>query len=119
MRYSRKVDTNQPAIFAGLRAAGFSVLDTSKIGGGFPDAIVAALGAIVLLEIKNPETRGKLNKRQKAWHAAAQAPVVIAYTVEEAIEKVTADAKRQLGLRDEAALEAIGAVSLARGDARS
>lgn len=37
MRFAAKVDANQPAMFTQLRAAGLHVVDTSRLGHGFPD----------------------------------------------------------------------------------
>lgn len=55
-----------------MRTAGAYVIDTSKMGNGFPDLIVGFRGVTLLMEVKNPKTqygRAGLNKRQKSWHA--------------------------------------------------
>ena len=54
MRRAARVDANQPAIVAALRAAGCDVQDLSKVGNGVPDLLVQRAGVIYLLEAKRP-----------------------------------------------------------------
>jgi Holliday junction resolvase len=97
MRFSCKVDKNQPEIVAALRASGCGVLDLSAIGGGCPDICVARGGVVYLIEIKNPKTKGKLSPLQKKWHAkfGAQAPVHVVYSVDDALRVVGLLKKRE------------------------
>lgn len=87
-------DKNHDEIVSALRAAGFPVLDTWRIGNGFPDAIVAAPGGrVVLIEIKNADYhygRRGLNRVQRRWADEWQGekPHVV-HTAEEAINVVT------------------------------
>ena len=70
--YACRVDDNQKDVVSAMRAAGAYVIDTSKMGNGFPDLIVGFRGVTLLMEVKNPKTqygRAGLNKRQKSWHA--------------------------------------------------
>lgn len=60
----KKTDKNQKEIISTLRAVGASVVDTSAVGRGFPDIVVGYKGRTYLIEIKNPDTKGKLNARQ-------------------------------------------------------
>lgn len=56
-RYARRVDTSHAPIREALRKAGLHVVDTSRVGGGFPDLLIAARGRTLLLEIKSPRNR--------------------------------------------------------------
>lgn len=66
--YARKVDRNHGEIRDGLRAEGFSVVDTSAVGGGFPDLVVFRDDTgMVLLEVKDghkPPSGRKLTEAQ-------------------------------------------------------
>lgn len=74
MRRAAKVDANQPAMFAQLRGAGLHVVDTSRLGHGFPDAVVSGYNLrtdrieALLVEIKTP--RGTLTPDEREFHAA-------------------------------------------------
>jgi Holliday junction resolvase len=66
---------------------GCSVLDTSGFGGGFVDLIVKYQKKLYLIEIKNPKTKGKLNKlQQKFFEEWKDANPVVVYSTEEALE---------------------------------
>lgn len=70
MGYACKVDANHAEVVAALRAAGASVIDTSRLGKGVPDLIVGFREITLLMEIKNPKTqygRRGLNKNQRVW----------------------------------------------------
>jgi len=106
---AKRTDKNQAMIIAALRAAGCSVQSLHAVGQGFPDLcvgvpgltlvgtfshkeVVDALegiqgltmlsGANLLLEVKNPDTRGKLNARQRRWHEAWRGQRGVVSTVE-------------------------------------
>jgi hypothetical protein len=82
----KRKDKNQGAIVAALEGAGCLVFDLSEIGGGCPDILVARDGVLYLLEIKNPETRWRLTKKQEEFHKDwAGWPVFIVETSEEAL----------------------------------
>lgn len=87
--YARKVDANQSEIVDALRRVGCHVLELSAVGGGVPDLVVWKRDGLtaMLVEIKNPATRGKLNPLQQSWHGAwtGAKPLVIE-TVEQAME---------------------------------
>lgn len=68
-KFSR-VDKNQDVIVQALRKVGCSVFDTSKIGKGFPDLVIAFKGENYLIEVKNPESsygRKGFNKNQQKF----------------------------------------------------
>ena len=70
MKYGARKDANHSIVVQALEAAGVSVIDTSSMGGGFPDLIAGFGGVTVLIEIKNPKTgygRKGLNKNQLKW----------------------------------------------------
>ena len=64
-KYACKKDRNQNAIAAKFKKAGYSVADTSRLGGDFPDMIVARGGQTALIEIK--AGRGSLSVGQKQF----------------------------------------------------
>lgn len=68
----RKIDANHPEIVAALKKIGCHVLELSAVGGGVPDLVVWRRDGVtaLLVEIKNPVAKGKLNKLQETWHAA-------------------------------------------------
>jgi len=63
--YAKRTDANQKVIVAALRAAGATVFDLSRVGGGCPDIAVGFRGKTYLMEIKSEG--GKLNKKQVEW----------------------------------------------------
>jgi Holliday junction resolvase len=70
---NRKKDKNHGEIVTALKQAGVAVMDTSALGGGYPDALVKARdGRYVFLEIKMP--KGTLSPAQEAirktWNVA-------------------------------------------------
>src|SRR6266850_7283769 len=60
-----RVDVNQDAIVTALRKAGCSVLLLSRLGGGAPDALVARVGKMWIMEIKTDG--GTLAQSQLDW----------------------------------------------------
>lgn len=53
MRRAARVDANHGEIIDAFRAFGFSVADTSRLGGGFPDCVIARNKKTALVEIKD------------------------------------------------------------------
>lgn len=81
----RNIDQNQPLIVAALRACGASVVLLHDAGAGVPDLLVGYRGHTLLIEVKNPAIKGKLNERQIQWQAQwLGAPVHVVYTAEQA-----------------------------------
>lgn len=81
-QYAKRTDHNQKEIIYGLRRAG---CETEPIigCGGMPDLLVALGDRLFLLEIKNPNTQGKVNKWQIAFHK--RYPVSVVHSLEEAL----------------------------------
>lgn len=95
MRRAAQIDANQPEIVAVLRQCGCSVQDTSGVGQGFPDLIVAfpgaPLGMCVPVEIKDGSkspSRRLLTRDQKIWHAAWRGKAHVIETVTQALDLV-------------------------------
>lgn len=90
MRYAAKKDTSHKSIAGGLKKAGFSVADTSRLGDDFPDLVIGKWGVDAKVECKTP--RGKkdaeqlLSEGQKEFKDEWKgAPVIVAYTLEDVI----------------------------------
>lgn len=87
---ARRVDANHAAVVAALRKIGCRVLDLSKVGGGCPDLLVRLGFRLRLIEVKNPDARGKVSKGQGEFHAAWHGHVSVVETPEQAIRVMTA-----------------------------
>jgi len=87
-RYAANVDHNQPEIVAALRKAGATVEHLHAVGAGCPDLCVGYNGETYLMEIKNPDANGKLNKIQEAWHDSWVGHACVVHSVEEALAEL-------------------------------
>ena len=87
--YGRKIDTNHAVIRDGLRAAGYPTLDYSMVGHGIFDLLtVIKCGASVWVEVK---TEGeKLTKAEKLFWDTYTGLKIIAYDLEDALDKLEA-----------------------------
>ena len=98
-RRGGKPDQNQAAIVDGLRAAGYSVAITTKVGFGFPDLVVGKWRNLYpdrcpdcgrlhwynwLLEVKSPG--GRLNDNETTFHENWRGQVAVVYSLDEALE---------------------------------
>ncbi len=79
MRKHAKKDDNHRAIVRDLLCAGFSVMETHQLGDDKPDIVVALRGETAVVEIKNPETDGKLSTGQSDFFRLWQGKKIIAY----------------------------------------
>lgn len=77
MRRAANVDRNQGYIADLARRLGASVAYIHSVGGGVPDLLLGYAGENILVEVKNPEARGKLNENQKKFHAGWRGTVVV------------------------------------------
>ena len=68
LAHNNRTDANQRAIIDMLEAIGATVVSLGAVGSGCPDILVGFRGINLLMEIKNPVTRGKLNTEQEKWH---------------------------------------------------
>ena len=80
MRRAARIDANQEAIVAALRAAGASVQLLSAVGKGCPDLLVGFRGLNWLMECKDgSKTAGNrpLTSDQKDWMKTWRGSVVV------------------------------------------
>ena len=89
MRRAAKRDANEREIIQALRAAGATVVALNGIG--VPDLLVGYKGRNYLLEVKNPETHGKLTRRQQTLHDLWRGVFVVVETPREALEAIGAE----------------------------
>jgi len=85
-RHSARRDANEPEIVKALEAIGASVVRLDIKDG--PDLLVGYRGRNILLEVKNPEYRGRtghVKDGQKSWHSSWPGQAAIIYSAEEAI----------------------------------
>ena len=65
---NNRTDDNQAEIIDALEKAGATVISLGKIGDGCPDILIGFRNINILAEIKNPQTKGRLNTKQEYWH---------------------------------------------------
>lgn len=80
-----KTDANQREVVAALRAAGWVVALTHRLGDGYPDLHASKNDQAVLIEVKQPGE--KLTPAEAKFHADWQGPLFIAYSGQEAVDK--------------------------------
>ena len=73
-----RTDNNQADIVRDLRTIGATVLDLSQVGFGCPDILVGFRRRNFLVEIKNPDTYGKLSDDQNEFHDAWRGEILLA-----------------------------------------
>lgn len=88
MRRSGRTDGPQKSVVSALRAAGWSVVVTSSIGGGWPDLAVSRAGRTVLIEVKR-DKKAKLTPAQELFRARWQGEFYVVTTPQEAIDAVS------------------------------
>lgn len=89
MRFRAKVDTNQPAVVAGLRKIGASVRSLAQIGKGLPDLLVGFRGKNFLFEIKDgskSKSQKKLTTDEQLFFDTWKGSAYLIESLEEAIE---------------------------------
>ncbi len=84
MRAAR-VDANHGSIVKALRRVGCLVVDTSRVGHGFPDLVCSMRRRVFLIEVKT--ARGKRTEDQVYFEAQGW-PVALVRTVDEALAVV-------------------------------
>jgi len=89
-RYGRKTDANQPDIVRALRKSGRIVFEIEEPF----DLLIDNIGEWLVMEIKNPDTHArqkggsKMTKKQDEILATLSAKVLVAETVEQALNLV-------------------------------
>jgi len=84
-----RVDDNQGDIVRDLRLIGATVLDLSQVGFGCPDLLVGFRRRNFLVEVKNPETYGKLSDDQNDFIDAWRGEVILARASTHLIAELT------------------------------
>lgn len=83
-----KRDGNHTEIVRRLREAGRTVVELHRVGGGVADLLVAWPGGVVLLEVKDPTGRNRVEPSQEEFRAAWRGPrgsYVVVRSVAEAL----------------------------------
>lgn len=82
----KRRDTNHAEVIAAFKALGWSVIDTSQLGGSVCDLMVARGGRTVAVEVKT--AKGKVKPGQTAWLASWPSETAIVRTVKD-VEQLT------------------------------
>ena len=103
-RYARNVDTTHAPIRDALRKAGFGVVDTSRLGDGFPDLLVHSRGRVVPIEAKTSRNRAgtvkpsQVEPSQRSFAATWRGPpIVVATSPDQAVLAVVEALTRRCG----------------------
>lgn len=83
-----RADNNQAEIVRALRSVGVTVHITSQVGEGFPDLVCGYFGKNFLIEVKNPEARGKLRATQEIFRDKWKGNVHVVNSIQEALAVV-------------------------------
>ena len=86
-----RVDANQKAVVAALRAAGATVQHLHSVGQGCPDILVGYRGRNYLLEIKDgdkPPNKRRLTRDEGRWHRRWRGQVAVVESVAEALAAI-------------------------------
>jgi Holliday junction resolvase len=80
MRRAARTDATHARIVQALRSSGWTVVDTSRVGAGFPDLLAIRRGVVRFIEAKDgakSPSKRKLTQAQMELHAAFQAAGVL------------------------------------------
>lgn len=88
MTYARRTDSTHAAVRDTLRKLGYVVIDTSRVGSGFPDLMLCGRGQadtpeVVLVEVK--AKTGRLRASQERFRENWPGRYVVLRSAEEAI----------------------------------
>jgi hypothetical protein len=83
-----RADLNQSEIVSALRSVGVTVHITSQVGNGFPDLVCGVFGKNFLIEVKNPDTRGKLSTEQLIFRDKWKGKVHVVNSVDDALRVI-------------------------------
>lgn len=89
---ARRVDANHGEIVKAFRSYGFSVADTSGLGGGFPDCVISRAKKTALVEIKDgkkPKSARQLTEAEANFALSWQGKYFVVLSIDgvEAIAK--------------------------------
>lgn len=91
MRRRARTDANHAAVTQALRSVGWTVVDTSRVHGGFPDLLAIRRGQMELIEVKDgakSASRRQLTDEEAKFHqalAAAGVTVKVIASIDEAV----------------------------------
>ena len=91
MRLRARTDANHADIVDALRKCGWTVVDTSRLGHGVPDLLIARRGVLLQIEVKDGTKKlsaQQLTPDEAEYHSnmlAAGCPVRLVRTVDEAL----------------------------------
>lgn len=97
MRRAARIDGNQPELVKELKKIGAVVADTSRLGDGFPDLVVAYKGKNYLVEVKDPSqppSKRRLTPKEKKFLGVWPAPCFVVETLEGFLIQVCNHEKR-------------------------
>lgn len=86
-KFKKKTDANQAGIAAALRQAGIQVIITN-FGNDYPDLLCGWAGVWILLETKNLNGRGVIERGQLRFLADARGFIAVVCDAEAAIQTV-------------------------------
>jgi len=91
-KYARKVDTNQADVISWYEGLGYSIINTSAVGNGFPDLIavheyVDGQYDIIFIEVKRSKY-AKYTQAQKEFNEKYPGLAVRVETVEDVMRSV-------------------------------
>lgn len=91
MRIAARVDANHGTIRQAYKDLGCSVADTFRLGGGFPDLVVALFGQTHLVEVKDgakPASKRTLTEDEIKFHNSWHAKIWVVKDIGDVIEHV-------------------------------
>ena len=89
MRRAAKKDLTHNAIADGLRKAGWSVMDLSRLGGGVPDMVIGKPGMACVIEAKSePGGVELLTEDERRVYCRWTGPYIIASSAEDALRQL-------------------------------
>ena len=101
MRLRARKDANHNKIAAAFEKCGASVADTSRLGGDFPDMVIALCGFNVLVEVKDgskPPSKSDLSKGQKKFQIEWRGWYVVIKSVDDALALVGEIKQRKVSM---------------------
>jgi DNA-binding NarL/FixJ family response regulator len=84
-QYAKRTDRNHAEIRRTLKQCGYYVMDTFRVGHGFPDLLaVSKAGLPVLLEVKMPGE--KLTDAEREFWRSYPGPIAVVQSAQEAVD---------------------------------
>ena len=80
-RWARKTDATHELVVDAFRAAGWTVMQTFRLGSDAPDLVVSRQGRVIAVEVK--AAKGKLRPGQAEWLARWQGETAICRSMED------------------------------------